>query len=65
MMYRATYYVTLMVDAPVSGDTFAEAVESAKKKSFSSLVKVKPGIDNIDTQVQLSSVNDMSVNGEM
>jgi hypothetical protein len=64
-MFRATYFVTLILDAPVSGETFAEALESAKKKSWDKLVKVKPGIDNNDTQIQLYNVTDMTVNGEM
>lgn len=64
-MFRATYFVTLMLDAPVSGETFAEAFESAKKVSWTKLVKVKPGIENNDTQIQLYTVTDMSANGEM
>lgn len=65
IMFRAMYFVTLMLELPVGGENFAEAAEIAKKKSVLSLVKVRPGTEVIDHQVQLSSVSDMSVNGEM
>lgn len=64
-MFRATYYVTLMVEAPVSGENFAEALISAQKKQALSLVKVKPGVDLCDHQIQLYNVNDMNADGEM
>lgn len=64
-MYRATYYVTLLIDASVGGDTFQEAVEAAKKKAWSQLVKLKPGAECIDCQIQLSGVTDTTANGEM
>lgn len=64
-MFHATYYVTLLVEAPVSGDNFAEALISAQKKRVQDLVKVKPGIDACDQQIQLYNVLDITVNGEL
>jgi hypothetical protein len=43
---------------------FQSAVEAAAKKRSDSIVKVKHG-ELIDAQIQLQSVSDSSVNGEM
>ena len=65
MSYRASYYVTVVVDAPVVGDNFEQALEAAKKKEFKNLVNLKPGVDLNDYQVRLYQVWNPEENGGM
>lgn len=62
-MFRATYFVTFMVEAPIAGSTFQEALTAAQQKESRDLVKMKPGVENIDWRIQLYSVADVAVNG--
>lgn len=64
-MYRATYFVTLMVETPVGGESLPEALAAAQKKVWSQFAKVKPGVELINCQLQVYGVSNMNVNGEM
>jgi hypothetical protein len=63
MSFRATYYVTLCVDAPVNAAALEQAVVAAKAKEWKQLVKTLPGVEANDWKVQLWQVWDNDARG--
>lgn len=60
---RAQFYVTLWVETQIQGETFSEALENAKRLSWSKLVAVKGHIDVNDVSLQLAGVFDDTQSG--